>query len=226
MRTLSLSILAAAFTLAACGASPEPAPVAPAAAAPEAPAPEPAAVAPAPEPAVPAPAPEPPPAPLKEQLGTVKSIEVLEVDVTTGPKSTRTYSKAAEVEAILKAINLDQAATGANRRCPDDVTVYFRDEAGADKGMLGLCGALSGKDDLQGAEFVNAAGKRGGVALADAPALKKALAKAPPGKPKKATDAKATGAKATDAKAPKTTGDATKAPDTLKTVPDAAPKKP
>jgi pyruvate dehydrogenase E2 component (dihydrolipoamide acetyltransferase) len=207
MRTLSLSILAAAFTLAACGASPEPVPAtpAPAPAAPEAPAPEPAAAAPAPEPAAPAPAPEPPPAPLKEQLGTVKSIEVLEVDVTTGPKSTRTYSKAAEVEAILKAINLEQAATGPNRRCPDDIAVYFRDEAGADKGMLGLCGALSGKDDLQGAEFVNAAGKRGGVTLADAPALKKALAKAPPGKPKKAadtkaTDAKATGAKATDAK--------------------------
>jgi 2-oxoglutarate dehydrogenase E2 component (dihydrolipoamide succinyltransferase) len=220
MRTLSLSILATAFTLAACGASPEAAPVtpAPAPAAPEAPAPEPAAAAPAPEPAAPAPAPEPPPAPLKEQLGTVKSIEVLEVDLTTGPKSTRTYSKAAEVEAILKAINLEQAATGPNRRCPDDITVYFRDEAGADKGMLGLCGALSGKDDVQGAEFVNAAGKRGGVTLADAPALKKALAKAPPGKPKKAADAKATGAKAT--------GDATKAPDTLKTVPDASPKKP
>jgi len=113
------------------------------------------------------------------------------------------------VEAILKAINLDQAATGANRRCPDDVTVYFRDEAGADKGMLGLCGALSGKDDLQGAEFVNAAGKRGGVTLADGPALKKALAKAPPGKPKKPADAKATGAKAPDAKPA-----------------DAAPKKP
>jgi hypothetical protein len=156
----------------------------------------------------------------------VKSIEVLEVDVTTGPKSTRTYSKAAEVEAILKAINLDQAATGPNRRCPDDVTVYFRDEAGADKGMLGLCGALSGKDDLQGAEFVNAAGKRGGVTLADAPALKKALAKAPPGKPKKADAAKTGDAKAAGATAPKATGDATKAPDTLKTVPDASSKKP
>jgi len=203
----SRSILASALAciLSACGGEapppevPPPPPAAPEPAAPVPPAaPEPAAAA-APPAEPPAPAP-PPASPIKDVLGKVAAIEVREVDVGKGAdavKSVRSYKKAPDIDAILKAIGTDQTASGPKRKCPDNVTVSFADEGGAEKGVLGLCGGLGAKDPpLEGAEFGKTANDRAGIQLADAAALKKALTKAPPAQPKKAPPAGAASAPA------------------------------
>jgi hypothetical protein len=129
--------------------------------------------------------PAPAPVVVKDALGKVAKIEVREVQLGEGTKSTRTYSKPADVEAILKAIGVEQTASGPKRRCPDNVQLVFFDDGGAEKGQLGLCGGLGAKDNLEGAEFGLTSNERGGVNISDAAALKKALNKAPPSAPKK-----------------------------------------
>ena len=189
-RSTTSTLLASTILLVGCGSAPEPAAMPeppPAAAPPPSPEPPPAEAAPATPPAeTAAPPPAPPPAVLKDVIGKVAKIEVREVELGAGVKSTRSYSKAADIDAILKAVGVDQAATGPKRRCPDTVQVVFLDEAGAEKGLLGLCGGLGAKDELQGAEFGATMSDRGGLSIADAAALKKALNKAPPSAPKKA----------------------------------------
>lgn len=194
LRLFALGLVLAAFGCVEAPAptTPEqpapPPPEAPAAPAPK-PTAEPAAAAPSTPPAAPAEPPPPvapPPRPLKDVVGRVAAIQVREMDMRPGGepvKTLREYKKAADMDAIMKAIGMEQTATGTKRRCPDDVQVAFVDETGAEKGTVGLCGHLDGKDDLQGAEFFSQPSDRAGIAMADAKALKKALAKAPPTKP-------------------------------------------
>jgi hypothetical protein len=115
--------------------------------------------------------PKPPPAPaLKDTLGEIKSI-----DVAAGKTKKPEITKAADVDAVLKAIGLDQTAEGALRKCPDDLTLSLKDKDKKVKGMIGLCNA-----EGLGPEFWTEGGERKGIKVSDEAGLRKILKLAAP----------------------------------------------
>jgi hypothetical protein len=102
---------------------------------------------------------------MKETLGSVAKIEV-----TAGGKKKAEITKAADVDALLKAIGTDQVPSGPLRRCPDDWVVVMKDASGAETGSVGLC-----KSETLGPEFWAPKGERKRITLADEAAVKKAL---------------------------------------------------
>jgi hypothetical protein len=185
---VSLTILASSFVV-ACGGAPPPAPKPPEpapveAVAPPAPSSAPSVEAPPPASASATPPAAPPPAgpSIKETVGAVSKVELM-----AGGKKKLEITKAAEVEALLKAIGTEQIPSGPKRRCMDDWTVVMKDAAGAEKGSVGLC-----KVETLGPEFFAPSGERKGITLADEAALKKALHldEKPAGKPPSGAPAK------------------------------------
>lgn len=175
-----------ASLLAACGGdppppatNPEPQPAPTTSAVPTT-EPAPTATTPAPQPTTPPEPPKPPPAPaLKDTLGEIKSI-----DVAAGKTKKPEITKAADVDAVLKAIGLDQTAEGALRKCPDDLTLSLKDKDKKVKGMVGLCNV-----EGLGPEFWTEGGERKGIKVSDEAGLRKVLKLAAPKAPKAATTA-------------------------------------
>ncbi len=182
MRKLVETFIVASL-LAACGGDPPPPATnpepQPAVTTPAVPTtdPAPTATTPAPQPTTPEP-PKPPPAPaLKDTLGEIKSI-----DVAAGKTKKPEITKAADVDAVLKAIGLDQSAEGVLRKCPDDLTLSLKDKDKKVKGMVGLCNV-----EGLGPEFWTEGGERKGIKVSDEAGLRKVLKLAAPKAPKPAT---------------------------------------
>jgi hypothetical protein len=111
---------------------------------------------------------DPPPGTLKQYLGAIEWISVAERGKTVG-----VVPPGAQVEEILTAINLDQKATGAQRRCPDTVTLKFFGHGDVVRGLLGMCG-LDLQADPLGPEL-EVEGKRGGITLRSPQRIKAVL---------------------------------------------------
>jgi hypothetical protein len=157
------------LVLVACGGetkppanNPDPAPTASSTEATPAPTATTAETTPAPTATTP---PEPPKPVVKVSFADVTKIEVM-----VGTKK-KDITKEATVQQIAKAVGSDQVADGAQRKCPDDVTLNLKDKAGADKGKIGFCNV-----EGLGAEY-SAAGssERHGFKVADEPGVRKAL---------------------------------------------------
>lgn len=118
-----------------------------------------------------APTPPPPRVPaLSETVGAVSKLELQKLEPQKPPKKMLELTKAADVDAALKAIGMDQSPTGALRRCPDEFVLLMKDKDGQTKGSVGLCTA-----ETLGPEFFATGVDRKGITLSDEAALRKLL---------------------------------------------------
>jgi hypothetical protein len=127
----------------------------------------------------------PPPAvkSIKEQIG-----EIATIDVMAKGKKKSDFKKAADVEAVLKAVGPDAQPAGELRKCPDDLELQMKAKDGKVKGHVGICNV-----EGLGAEFWTE-GDRKGFKVADEAALRKTLKLAAPPAPKATATAAPTAA--------------------------------